>query len=289
MQSCSSNNGGCSADATCSTDPASPNGVTCACKPDFEGNGQTCTGGARLRLVVFARFACFVVLGQHMAPRLEWLFYPAACSNRHADGTSQALPAVLPPSRIHIVSVTTPRAAIDYCAAGNGGCSANAICTNVPGGRTCVCFVGFSGDGVNCSGGQGESVWHRCNPPRHPTVRSGWLYCQLAAGALARLGRSGVHLAHAAQPPPAHPPPNHQSHNSNHTEGLCATSNGGCSANAYCFSWPNGQVSCYCKPGYTGDGKTCADVDECVTPGFNTGCHANAACSNTVGSWTCNW
>ena len=39
---------------------------------------------------------------------------------------------------------------IDECVTNNGGCSANATCTNVPGSRTCTCAAGFSGDGVTC-------------------------------------------------------------------------------------------------------------------------------------------
>jgi len=31
-------------------------------------------------------------------------------------------------------------------------CSTNALCTNIPGGFTCQCNDGYSGDGVNCNG-----------------------------------------------------------------------------------------------------------------------------------------
>lgn len=39
---------------------------------------------------------------------------------------------------------------VDECAANNGGCAADADCTNTPGGRTCACRTGFLGDGVSC-------------------------------------------------------------------------------------------------------------------------------------------
>lgn len=45
-----------------------------------------------------------------------------------------------------------------------------------------------------------------------------------------------------------------------------------------------GDFECHCNTGYTGDGRTCEDVDECLDP--NT-CPNFTDCSNTVGSFTC--
>ena len=61
---------------------------------------------------------------------------------------------------------------------------------------------------------------------------------------------------------------------------------------------------CACKTGYSGDGITCngmisilfykgikikkkqkIDINECLTN--NGGCHTNATCTNTIGSFTC--
>jgi hypothetical protein len=39
---------------------------------------------------------------------------------------------------------------VDECGYNNGGCSANATCTNIPGSRTCACNPGYSGDGLTC-------------------------------------------------------------------------------------------------------------------------------------------
>jgi hypothetical protein len=53
-----------------------------------------------------------------------------------------------------------------------------------------------------------------------------------------------------------------------------------CDGHAMCLDNP---ARCECIAGYTGDGMTCADVDECATG--NGGCAA--ACANTDGSFAC--
>ncbi|PFX12938.1 Fibrillin-1 [Stylophora pistillata] len=48
-----------------------------------------------------------------------------------------------------------------------------------------------------------------------------------------------------------------------------------------------GSYICTCKVGYTGDGHSCSDVDECK--GGNNLCDEIANCSNTVGSYSCTY
>jgi EGF domain/Calcium-binding EGF domain len=59
-----------------------------------------------------------------------------------------------------------------------------------------------------------------------------------------------------------------------------------CDAKATCTSLPGGSFSCACQAGYTGDGFTCTDIDECATGADN--CHdATMTCTNTPGSFFC--
>ena len=47
---------------------------------------------------------------------------------------------------------------IDECAVNNGGCSADANCTNTIGSFTCACNDGYTGDGLDCKSSQSRTV-----------------------------------------------------------------------------------------------------------------------------------
>ncbi len=58
-----------------------------------------------------------------------------------------------------------------------------------------------------------------------------------------------------------------------------------CDSNAACADTSNGDYTCTCNTGFTGDGKTCSDVDECsMSP---APCDVHATCTNTPGAYTC--
>ncbi len=66
---------------------------------------------------------------------------------------------------------------------------------------------------------------------------------------------------------------------------ICSQNNGGCSAYATCAVGDGGAPVCTCRPGYTGDGLGCIDVNECLVD--RGGCAVDATCTNTPGSRTC--
>ena len=61
----------------------------------------------------------------------------------------------------------------------------------------------------------------------------------------------------------------------------CSTG-GVCDENAECVDTA-GSYECTCSSGYTGDGHTCLDIDECLSDP----CDENATCINNNGSFSC--
>ena len=61
----------------------------------------------------------------------------------------------------------------------------------------------------------------------------------------------------------------------------CET-DGICDENAECLDTP-GSYICTCNSGYSGNGDTCHDIDECL----NDPCDQNATCTNNNGSFSC--
>ncbi|XP_078686179.1 uncharacterized protein LOC144918925 isoform X3 [Branchiostoma floridae x Branchiostoma belcheri] len=57
-----------------------------------------------------------------------------------------------------------------------------------------------------------------------------------------------------------------------------------CHAQATCTN-TDGSFTCTCNDGYTGNGVSCTDINECTANTDN--CHEDATCGNTIGSFTC--
>ena len=56
-----------------------------------------------------------------------------------------------------------------------------------------------------------------------------------------------------------------------------------CSEYANC-EMIGGNYTCSCWPGFSGNGQSCADIDECSLQGS---CHENSSCINVIGNYTC--
>ncbi|XP_034247207.1 protein kinase C-binding protein NELL1-like [Thrips palmi] len=61
-----------------------------------------------------------------------------------------------------------------------------------------------------------------------------------------------------------------------------------CHQNASCLNLQT-TYACHCDVGFSGDGHSCRDVDECLSEGGLEGhhCHSNTRCANTPGSYVC--
>ncbi|XP_060797025.1 nidogen-1 [Neoarius graeffei] len=154
------------------------------------------------------------------------------------------------------------------CYTGRHGCDTNAVCNPGQGNQfTCQCASGFTGDGRTC-----YDIDECAETPRicgahaicnnHP----GTFRCECMDGfQFAADGRTCVQvhydIDHCQR----------GTHNCDIAERARCTYTGG---SAYV---------CSCLPGFTGDGRTCRDIDECQT----SRCHRDAVCHNTQGSFTC--
>jgi hypothetical protein len=67
----------------------------------------------------------------------------------------------------------------------------------------------------------------------------------------------------------------------------CLANNGGCSPYATCANNTGAAPTCTCQSGYSGNGTTCGDVDECTATASLCGAAGAGTCQNTTGSYQC--
>jgi hypothetical protein len=141
-------------------------------------------------------------------------------------------------------------------------CSPLSVCQSTPGGADCAaCPIGYDGDPFDpagclsidaCAGGGG------CSPQVTCTALPGGRSCGAcpAGWSGSGVGPDGC------------------------VEDVCAA----CSPFATCS--PGASPVCVCNVGFTGDGTSCRDIDECA-PGGAASCAEHQECGNLFGSYLC--
>jgi EGF domain-containing protein len=194
---------------------------------------------------------------------------------------------------------------VDECAAFTDDCGENSTCDNTPRGSfACPCDPGFFGDG---HAGLGCSAFNYCDPdPCSPLASCQSLLDRAECGACPT-GYEGDPFDPAGCTPvdacadgggcapqvTCNPLPGGRSCGAcpagwsgsgvgpdGCVEDVCAA----CSPFATCT--PGGSPVCACNVGFTGDGVSCRDIDECA-PGGSLSCGEHRECGNLFGSYLC--
>jgi hypothetical protein len=122
---CLTNNGGCGANATCTS--VGPGLADCACKAGYQPSGTTCA----------AIDSCKTANGGCDAN--------ATCTQTGAGKNTCACNKGYAGNGMTCTG-------IDNCNIANSGCDANATCTQTgPGTNTCACNLGYVGNGMTCT------------------------------------------------------------------------------------------------------------------------------------------
>ncbi|XP_048341715.1 nidogen-1 [Sphaerodactylus townsendi] len=154
------------------------------------------------------------------------------------------------------------------CYTGSHGCDTNAVCRPGTGSQySCECSVGFQGDGRVC--------YDIDECLDQPTVcgsnavcnnQPGTFRCECLEGyQFSADGRTCVAVERVV----------------NH----CVRGTHTCDIpqRARCIYTGGSSYICTCQPGFSGDGRSCVDTDECQL----SRCHPDAFCYNTPGSFSC--
>ena len=160
------------------------------------------------------------------------------------------------------------------CVTGAHICSLNANCENYAGGYNCHCLSGFSGNGLECEDIDecAQVTLNHCHQNAD---------CKNTIGDYECTCREGYDDVIPSQPGTlCHPNGN-----------PCETGSHDCSPYAHC-SVNSTQMhdllnpySCKCKSGFSGNGKQCYDIDECLYGSHS--CQADQNCVNSFGSYSC--
>ncbi|KAI3362951.1 hypothetical protein L3Q82_011622, partial [Scortum barcoo] len=145
------------------------------------------------------------------------------------------------------------------CEAAGSKCHLQADCLKVKNNFTCVCRMGYQGDGLLCNDiDECLSGLHSCHPKARCNNTLGSYSCVCLSGYVG----DGTNCQDIDE---------------------CQKDNGGCHTNALCTNFEGGR-QCQCKVGFRGNGFQCNDVNECTNQMI---CHWNATCINNPGSYVC--
>ena len=150
---------------------------------------------------------------------------------------------------------------LDECTLNQDNCSPNADCLNMPGGFTCACSAGFTGNGILCQPSDAcQDGTHDCSSfAKCTTTGAGTWSCQCNSG----FTGDGTVCTDVNE---------------------CQAETDDCHKDAICSN-NVGSFMCSCSDGFSGNGQTCSDIDECFSSTGN--CDINATCQNTAGSFSC--
>ncbi|XP_059838139.1 nidogen-1 [Hypanus sabinus] len=154
------------------------------------------------------------------------------------------------------------------CYTGNHGCDTNAICRPKQGNQfTCECSAGFRGNGLTCYDVD------ECR--ENPSICGNYAICNNQPGTYRCECFSGYQFADDGRTCVAIQRP----------ENPCQAGTHDCDSpeRAGCFYTGGSDYTCVCLPGFSGDGKSCVDIDECQP----SRCHPYAQCFNVPGSFRC--
>lgn len=190
---------------------------------------------------------------------------------------------------------------VEQCTLMADDCDRNATCTEVAGGFTCQCNVGFEGDGHRCERTSvlvDECSLGRASCPANATCvdTQDSYQCMCNEGFVdegEHCKSSGPSCAELSCDP------NADCDDSRLAKCVCKSGFAGdglrCAAIDRCSSLSCGDngvcgtsgptAMCSCDSGYAWDGRTCADVDECRLE--QDDCHADAICTNVPGKFHC--
>ncbi|CAH1775918.1 unnamed protein product [Owenia fusiformis] len=149
-------------------------------------------------------------------------------------------------------------------AEGGNTCDGNADCEVTVDGHTCKCQPGYTGDGQTCTDiDECQEGTSQCDDDSSECVNTEGSYeCQCKVGHVHVNGTIECSDVDECE-----------------DEALNDCADNSTCANTF------GSYDCECLPGFTGDGTTCEDIDECATE--TDPCHEFAECSNVPGSCTC--